>query len=496
MDQRIISNIPEEYRVDDTVPIQEPERQEFFLRLCNNYIEANRAEGRQLTYAVVTFGCQMNAHDSDRLRGLLERIGYAEAPEHDADLVIFNTCTVRENANQKLYGHLGQLKPRKTENPHFMIGLCGCMMQEAHVVEKIRKSYSFVDFVFGTYNLHRLPEILFARLHENKRMIEVLPEPKEHVEIKGAKRKYPFKSGVNIMYGCNNFCTYCIVPYVRGRERSRTPEDILQDVRELVADGVKEIMLLGQNVNSYGTNFMEESSIISANPDYGFPELLEDVCKVPGLARVRFMTPHPKDLSDRLIEVIVRNPKVCRHIHLPVQSGSSEILRRMNRHYTKEQYLALVDKIRAAIPDISITTDIMVGFPGETEEDIQDTLDVVRKAKYDQAFTFIYSRRTGTPAAGMEQVPEDVVKDRFDRLLKVVMEGAHERCLRFEGQTVTVLVEERNESNPELLTGRLESNMVVHFPGEDSLIGKLVRVKLTKAHGFYYSGEYIENESE
>ena len=496
MDQRIISNIPEEYRVDDTVPIQEPERQEFFLRLCNNYIEANRAEGRQLTYAVVTFGCQMNAHDSDRLRGLLERIGYAEAPEHDADLVIFNTCTVRENANQKLYGHLGQLKPRKKENPHFMIGLCGCMMQEAHVVEKIRKSYSFVDFVFGTYNLHRLPEILFARLHENKRMIEVLPEPKEHVEIKGAKRKYPFKSGVNIMYGCNNFCTYCIVPYVRGRERSRTPEDILQDVRELVADGVKEIMLLGQNVNSYGTNFMEESSIISANPDYGFPELLEDVCKVPGLARVRFMTPHPKDLSDQLIEVIVRNPKVCRHIHLPVQSGSSEILRRMNRHYTKEQYLALVDKIRAAIPDISITTDIMVGFPGETEEDIQDTLDVVRKAKYDQAFTFIYSRRTGTPAAGMEQVPEDVVKDRFDRLLKVVMEGAHERCLRFEGQTVTVLVEERNESNPELLTGRLESNMVVHFPGEDSLIGKLVRVKLTKAHGFYYSGEYIENESE
>ena len=496
MDQRIISNIPAEYRVDDTVPIQEPERQEFFLRLCNNYIEANRAEGRQLTYAVVTFGCQMNAHDSDRLRGLLERIGYAEAPEHDADLVIFNTCTVRENANQKLYGHLGQLKPRKKENPHFMIGLCGCMMQEAHVVEKIRKSYSFVDFVFGTYNLHRLPEILFARLHENKRMIEVLPEPKEHVEIKGAKRKYPFKSGVNIMYGCNNFCTYCIVPSVRGRERSRTPEDILQDVRELVADGVKEIMLLGQNVNSYGTNFMEESSIISANPDYGFPELLEDVCKVPGLARVRFMTPHPKDLSDRLIEVIVRNPKVCRHIHLPVQSGSSEILRRMNRHYTKEQYLALVDKIRAAIPDISITTDIMVGFPGETEEDIQDTLDVVRKAKYDQAFTFIYSRRTGTPAAGMEQVPADVVKDRFDRLLKVVMEGAHERCLRFEGQTVTVLVEERNESNPELLTGRLESNMVVHFPGEDSLIGKLVRVKLTKAHGFYYSGEYIENESE
>jgi tRNA-2-methylthio-N6-dimethylallyladenosine synthase len=241
---------------------------------------------------------------------------------------------------------------------------------------------------------------------------------------------------------------------------------------------------------------MEDSDIIAANPEYGFPELLEDVCKIPGLKRVRFMTPHPKDLSDRLIEVIARNPKVCRHIHLPVQSGSSEILRRMNRHYTKEQYLALVDKIRAAIPDISITTDIMVGFPGETEADIEDTLDVVRKARYDQAFTFIYSRRTGTPAAAMEQVPEALVKKWFDRLLQVVMEGAHERCLLFEGQTVTVLVEERNESNPELLTGRLESNMVVHFPGEDSLIGKLVRVKLDKAHGFYYSGTYIEEESE
>ena len=492
MDQRIINNIPEEYRVDDTVPTQEPERQEFFLRLCKNYIEANHAEGRQLTYAVVTFGCQMNAHDSDRLRGLLERIGYAEAPEHDADLVIFNTCTVRENANQKLYGHLGQLKPRKKANPHFMIGLCGCMMQEPHVVEKIRKSYSFVDFVFGTYNLHRLPEILFARLHENKRMIEVLPEPKEHVEIQGAKRKYAFKSGVNIMYGCNNFCTYCIVPYVRGRERSRTPEDILQDVRSLVEDGVTEIMLLGQNVNSYGTNFMEESRMIASDPDYGFPELLEDVCKISGLERVRFMTPHPKDLSERLIRVIARNPKICRHVHLPVQSGSTEILRRMNRRYTKEQYLELVGRIREVIPDVSLTTDIMIGFPGETEEDFQDTIDVVRKAQYDQAYTFIYSPRTGTPAAEMDQVPEEVVKDRFDRLLAVVSEIAHERCGRFEGQIMTALVEERNEQNTALLTGRLESNLVVHFPGDDSLIGKYVQVKLTEAHGFYYTGEPVE----
>ena len=489
MNERVISNIPEAFRVDEPVPEKEPERQEFFISLCRNYIETNRAAGRILTYAIVTFGCQMNAYDSERLRGLLERIGYTEAPEKEADLVIYNTCTVRENANTKLYGHLGQMKPRKKTNAHFMIGLCGCMMQEPHVVAKINTSYPHVDFIFGTFNLHRLPEILYARLQENKRMIEVLPEPKEHVEIKGSKRKYSFKSGVNIMYGCNNFCTYCIVPYVRGRERSRAPEDILQDVKDLVADGVTEIMLLGQNVNSYGTNFMEQSRIIDSDPDFGFPELLDDVCQIPGLERVRFMTSHPKDLSDRLIGVIKKNPKVCRHIHLPVQSGSTEILRRMNRRYSKEQYLELVDRIRTELPDVSLTTDIMVGFPGETEEDLQDTIDVVRKAQYDQAYTFIYSRRTGTPAAEMEQVPEDVVKDRFDRLLAVVNEVAHKRCARFEGQILTALVEEPNRQMPGMLTGRLESNLVVHFPGEEALIGQYVPVKLTEAHGFYYIGE-------
>ena len=496
MNEKIISNIPEDYQIDEPIPEKEPDRQEFFISQCRNYIKTYQEEGQQLTYAIVTFGCQMNTYDSERLKGLLERIGYREAPEKEADLVIFNTCTVRENANQRLYGHLGQLKPRKKENPNFLIGLCGCMMQEPDVVEKIRKSYTFVDFVFGTYNLHRLPELLFARLHENRRIIEVLPEPKEHVEIKGAKRKYPFKSGVNIMYGCNNFCTYCIVPYVRGRERSRTPEDILQDVKELVTEGVREIMLLGQNVNSYGTNFMEESAIISEKPDYGFPELLEDVCKVPGLDRIRFMTSHPKDLSDRLIDVIARNPKICRHIHLPVQSGSTALLEKMNRHYTKGQYLALVDRIREKLPDCSLTTDIMVGFPGETEEDFLDTLDVVRKARYDQAFTFIYSRRTGTPAAGWEQVPEDVVKDRFDRLLEVVNSIAHERCGRFEGQTAEVMVEEINAQDASLLTGRMENNILVHFPGNADLIGHLVPVRLTKAHGFYYTGELLKEERE
>ena len=491
MNEQMITNIPEEYRVDEPVPAHEPERQDFFVSLCRNYIEQNLKEGRQLKYAIVTFGCQMNVYDSERLKGVLEKIGYTESSEEDADLVIFNTCTVRENANQRLYGHLGQLKPRKKANPHFMIGLCGCMMQEPSVVAKINTSYSFVDFIFGTFNLHRLPELLFARLHENKRMIEVLPEPKEHVEIKGAKRKYSFKSGVNIMYGCNNFCTYCIVPYVRGRERSRTPEDILQDIRELAADGVTEIMLLGQNVNSYGTNFMEESEVISSNPEYGFPELLEDVCAIPGLVRVRFMTSHPKDLSDKLISVIARNPKVCRHIHLPIQSGSSALLKAMNRHYTKESYLSLVDKIRETLPDVSLTTDIMVGFPGETEEDIDDTIDVVRKAGFDQAFTFIYSPRTGTPAAAMEQLPEDVVKTRFQRLLNVVNEVAHQRCGRFEGLVKEVLVEERNAQLENFMTGRTEENILVHFPGDEALIGKYIPVLLKESKGFYYLGEAV-----
>lgn len=489
MNEQIIINIPAAYRIDEPVPGTEPERQEFFTALCRNYIERNRENGTILTYAITTFGCQMNVYDSERLKAVLERIGYTEAPEQEADLVIFNTCTVRENANQRLYGHLGQLKPRKKENPNFMIGICGCMMQQPEIVEKIRKSYSFVDIIFGTFNLHRLPELIYARLYEGRHAVEVLPAPKEHVEIKGAKRKYPFKSGVNIMYGCNNFCTYCIVPYVRGRERSRTPEDILQDIRELAEDGVREIMLLGQNVNSYGTNFMEESEIIRNDPDYGFPELLSDVCRIPGIDRVRFMTSHPKDLSDRLIRVIAEEKKVCRQIHLPVQSGSSRLLNAMNRHYTKESYLALVDRIREAIPDVSLTTDIMVGFPGETEEDLEDTMDVVRKAGYDQAFTFIYSPRTGTPAASMEQTDPKIVNERFQRLLGVVNEVAHKRSGRFEGTVGEVLVEEENAQLTGYLTGRLGNNILVHFPGGRELIGKLVQVKLLKAHGFYYTGE-------
>lgn len=493
INEQIISNIPDAYRIDEPIPTEEPMRQDFFISLCQNYIRANREKGKILTYAIVTFGCQMNVYDSERLKGVLERIGYQEAPEKEADLVIFNTCTVRENANQRLYGHLGQLKPLKKANPDFMIGICGCMMQQPEIVEKIQKSYSFVDILFGTFNLHRLPELIYLRLFEEKHAIEVLPAPKEHVEIKGAKRKYPFKSGVNIMYGCNNFCTYCIVPYVRGRERSRIPEDILQNVKELAEDGVKEIMLLGQNVNSYGVNFYtdEESRILQDKPDYGFPELLEDVCRIPGIDRVRFMTSHPKDLSMKLVEVIAGNPKICRHIHLPVQSGSSRLLKAMNRHYTKEDYLGLVDRIREILPDISLTTDIMIGFPGETEEDIQDTIDVIRYAGYDQAFTFIYSPRTGTPAAAMEQTDPRLVNQRFQRVLDVVNEVAHRRSGRFEGAVDEVLVEEENAQLKGYLTGRLGNNTLVHFPGDRSLIGSLVKVRLTEAKGFYYIGEQI-----
>lgn len=477
---------------EEKVPVTEPERQEYYINLLRNYIDQCKKEGKTLTYCVQTFGCQMNAHDSERLEGILEKIGFVQAPTEDADVVLYNTCTVRENANKKLFGHLGHLKNKKQKNKDMLIGICGCMMQQKENVDFIEKSYKYVDLVFGTFNTYKLAELIADRLMSGKQVIEVLPQPKENVENLPQKRKYSFKSGVNIMYGCNNFCTYCIVPYVRGRERSRVPEDIMAEIKCLRDDGVKEIMLLGQNVNSYGTNYMGESEILKENPSYDFPDLLRDVCKIDGIERIRFMTSNPKDLSDKLIQVIKENKKICRHIHLPVQSGSSRLLKAMNRKYTKEHYLALVDKIRKELPDISLTTDIMVGFPGETEEDFLDTMDVVRKAEYDQAFTFIYSIRTGTPAATMEQVPEEVVKERFDRLLKLVQDIAAKRSSRFEGMVKDVLVEEEDEHEEGYLTGRMDNNITVHFKGDKKLIGSIVDVKLTEAKGFYYIGELIK----
>ena len=439
--------------------------------------------GRPLTANVKTFGCQMNERDSEKIRGILLEAGYELTDREDADFVLYNTCTVRENANLKVYGRLGYLGGLKKKNPDMIIALCGCMMQEKDVVEKIRKSYPFVDLVFGTHNLFTFPELLARVLREKHMIVEIWEGTDRIVEELPASRTYSFKSGVNIMFGCNNFCTYCIVPYVRGRERSRQPVDIIREIERLVQDGVVEVMLLGQNVNSYGKTLEHPVS---------FAQLLEEVEKIEGLERIRFMTSHPKDLSDELIEVMRRSKKICPHLHLPLQSGSTALLRKMNRHYTKEEYLDLVRRLRAAMPDISLTTDIIVGFPTETEEDFLDTMDVVREVQFDSAFTFIYSKRTGTPAARMDgQIPEDVIKDRFDRLLELVQETGRIRSSRFRGQVLPVLVEHVNEQDPALVTGRLANNLVVHFPGGEDLIGKIVDVRLTDCKGFYYIGEAV-----
>lgn len=463
-------------------PEGEPERQYYFMELARELVAArSEAAGRKLTFCVVTFGCQMNARDSEKLEGILERAGYQKSEDETADFVIYNTCTVRENANLRVYGRLGNLnRIKKQKNPQMMIGLCGCMMQEPHVVEKLKKSYRFVNLIFGTHNIYKFAELLVQALIQETMVIDIWKDTDRIVENLPVDRKYSFKSGVNIMFGCNNFCSYCIVPYVRGRERSRNPEDIVREIETLVADGVVEVMLLGQNVNSYGKNLGSPVT---------FAQLLERIAGIEGLRRIRFMTSHPKDLSDELIEVMGRNPKICNHLHLPLQSGSTEILRQMNRRYTKEQYLRLVDKIRAAVPDISLTTDIIVGFPGETEEDFEETLDVVRRVRYDSAFTFIYSKRSGTPAAVMEnQVPENVVKERFDRLLQAVQEISREEACRLTGTVQEVLVEGVSEHDENLVTGRMTNNLLVHFPGDASLTGTFCKVFLDTCKGFYYMG--------
>ncbi len=439
--------------------------------------------GRRPTACVVTFGCQMNARDSEKISGILAEAGYELTEDENADFVLYNTCTVRENANLKVYGRLGVLNGYKKKNPHMKIALCGCMMQEEQVVEKLRKSYRFVNLIFGTHNLYRFPELLVSCLSQEDRIIDIWKDTERIVEDLPVRRKYPFKSGVNIMFGCNNFCTYCIVPYVRGRERSREAADILKECRALAADGCKEIMLLGQNVNSYGKNLDDPIT---------FAQLLSQVEEIDGIERIRFMTSHPKDLSPDLIRVMKESSKICRHLHLPLQSGSTEILRRMNRRYTKEQYLELALRIREEIPDIALTTDIIVGFPGETERDIEDTLDVIRQVEYDNAFTFIYSKRSGTPAADYpEQVSENFIQEQFDRVLKLVQDTARKRVARYEGQVMEALIEEVNESSVGLVTGRLSNNTIVHLPGDASLVGSIVPVRLSSCKGFYYLGEKI-----
>ncbi|MBS7008200.1 tRNA (N6-isopentenyl adenosine(37)-C2)-methylthiotransferase MiaB [Anaerostipes sp.] len=462
----------------------EAQKQYAYMEEMKGWVKTQEERlGRPLTCHITTFGCQMNEKDSEKLLGVLETIGYQETDTEYADLVLFNTCTVRENANTKLYGHLGHVKKAKEKNPDMMIGLCGCMMQEEQVVEKIGKSYPFVDLIFGTHNIFKLAELLKARVESGGMIVDIWKDTDQIVEDLPSDRKFSFKCGVNIMFGCNNFCSYCIVPYVRGRERSRKPEDIVREIEGLVKEGVREVMLLGQNVNSYGKNLDKPVS---------FAELLTMIEQIEGLSRIRFMTPHPKDLSDDLIDVMASSKKVCRHMHLPVQSGSSRILKLMNRHYTKEDYLALAEKIKEKIPGIAMTTDIIVGFPGETEEDFEETLDVVRKVKFDSAYTFVYSKRTGTPAAAMEeQVEPFVVKKRFQRLLEVIKESSKDNRKDGVGKVEEVLVEEKNTHQDGMVTGRLSNNILVHFKGGDSLIGQIVRVKITEEKGFYYMGEQV-----
>ena len=462
---------------------------EFIERAKEKVSALSKELGRTPTACVVTFGCQMNARDSEKLIAILRLAGYEETESEDADFVIYNTCTVRDNADQRVFGRLGQVSNFKKKKPHMKIAVCGCMMQEQVAVEKIQKSYKFVDLIFGTHNIYKFAELLNTVLESDRMIIDIWKETDKIVEDLPVMRKYPFKSGVNIMFGCNNFCTYCIVPYVRGRERSRSPKDIIRECEKLAADGVREVMLLGQNVNSYGLDLKDgDPGKIS------FAKLLELVCEVEGIERVRFMTPHPKDFSDELIDVIAKNEKIARHIHLPLQSGNTEILRRMNRKYTKDDYLNLAMKIRKELPDVAITTDIIIGFPGESDEAVDDTIDVCNKVSFDNAFTFIYSKRVGTPAASFEdQVPEDKVKYNFDRLLKVVQENARKQAEKLVGRVENVLVEGVNDHDGSLVTGRMSNNTLVHFKGEKELIGSFASVKLLECHGFYFMGEQVKD---
>ena len=442
-------------------------------------------EDKPKTYYIATMGCQMNAHDSEKLIGIMDEIGASPAAESEADIVIYNTCCVRENAEQKVYGRLGYLKTFKKNRPNMKIALCGCMMQEDVVIEKLKKSYPEVDLIFGTYNIYKFPELLESLLDGSGRIIDIWRAQEEIVEDLPSIRKHSFKASVNIMYGCNNFCTYCIVPYVRGRERSREPENILAEVRALAESGVKEIQLLGQNVNSYGRGLKNEIT---------FAQLLEMVNEVEGIERIRFISSHPKDLSQELIDAMGRLDKVCPQFHLPLQSGSDRLLKLMNRHYTKAQFLDEVRRLKEAVPDVSITTDIIVGFPGETREDFLETLDVVRQVRFDGAFTFIYSKREGTPAARMEQVDPEEAKANFDELLKLLEEIGRENNKHWVGKRLKVLAEEVSKNDAAVLSGRTEHNHLVHFKADASLIGEMVWVTITDSTAFYLLGEMEKAE--
>ena len=460
--------------IDTTAPApeQEPERQRYFIAKCREIIKEKEMElGRKLTFYDQTFGCQMNFKDSEKLNGILEDIGYVKADTEKADFVYYNTCTVRENANVRVYGRLGALKNYKKKNPEMVIAMCGCMMQEPEEQEKVKTTFKFVDVVFGTHNIFKLAELLYECLSGRKRVFDVWEKTDQIIEDLPSDRKFGFKAGVNIMFGCNNFCSYCIVPYVRGRERSRKPEDIVAEVKKLASEGVVEVMLLGQNVNSYGKNL--------ENP-ISFAKLLTMVEEVEGIERIRFMTSHPKDLSDELIEVMAHSKKICKHLHLPVQSGSSRILKLMNRKYTKEHYLELVDKIRTAVPDIAITTDIIVGFPGETEEDYISSREFVKKVKFAELHVFKYSKRDGTVAAKMpNQIDEKIKTLRSEDLIKTGEELTKEFRQAKIGQDTTVLFEEKILlDNKEYWVGHTVDYIKIAVPEKENLEGQIRKVNV------------------
>ncbi|HAT4307993.1 TPA: tRNA (N6-isopentenyl adenosine(37)-C2)-methylthiotransferase MiaB [Clostridium perfringens] len=436
-------------------------------------------------FCISTYGCQMNEEDSEKLSGMLKSQGYERTEnKEEASIIIFNTCCVRENAENKVFGNLGQLKQLKKKNPNLVIAICGCMMQQVGMADKVLKTFPYVDIIFGTHNAHKFPEYLHRVLQEGVQVKEILNKEEGIVEGLPIDRKSDVKAFVTIMYGCNNFCTYCIVPYVRGRERSRKSEDIIKEIEELVSQGYKEITLLGQNVNSYGKGLEE---------DIDFAGLLRKVNEVKGLERVRFMTSHPKDLSDDVIMAIKECDKLCEQVHLPVQSGSSRILKEMNRHYDREYYLDLVKKIKSEIPDVTLTTDIIIGFPGETEEDFLDTLSLCEEVGYDSAFTFIYSRRNHTPADKMEnQIPDDIKHDRFNRLVEAINKKVVIKNKEYEGNVVEVLVEGPSKNDETKLTGRTRNGKLVNFAGDEKLVGELVNLKIVRAQPFSLIGEIVE----
>lgn len=451
------------------------------IRQINDKYE--KENGRKKKMLISTYGCQMNARDSEKLDGMLKEMGYQDAiDENDADFIIYNTCCVRENAENKVYGNLGYLKHAKEKNKELRIALCGCMMQQGTVIDTIKKTYKHVDIVFGTFNLYKFPELVYTNIEIGEPVFDVWDEHKEIIEDLPSIRKYKFKASVNIMFGCDNYCSYCIVPYVRGKERSRKSEDIIKEIKDLVSDGVKEIMLLGQNVNSYGKGLEE---------NIDFAKLLRKVNEIEGLKRIRFMTSHPKDFSDELIYAMRDCEKICNHIHLPFQAGSNEILRKMNRRYTKEHYLERIEKIKKEIPDIAITTDIIVGFPSETLDQVEETIDVIKKVRFSGAFTFIYSKRTGTPAANMkDQVDEKVIKQGFNNVLDTLNPIIYEINKQHIGKTFKVLAEGVSQDE-NYITGRLEDNTLVHFKAMPRVIGEILDVKIIDCKTFYLIGELL-----